>query len=299
MLVFKRKKVIDRLQNYSNPEKIIEKEKLSKIPWKKGLKLMLFTLSKSKSGSKYKEALETKLIQAHIPLKPEEYLSLRFAAVFIVFLLSFIFSTNWILAAFTAGLSYYLIGMIITIKKKNILHKIDQQLPDTIVLISNSLKAGYSFMQAIDAAAKELPPPISVEFAQILKEMNLGVGTEKALESLSKRVESEDLGLMITAVMIQRQIGGNLSEILDNISETIRSRIKIKGEISILTAQGRISGLIISLLPIVLGVFMYFINTEYMQLLFENPMGWGMIGTGVIMQLIGIYSIRRIIKIEV
>ena len=150
-----------------------------------------------------------------------------------------------------------------------------------------------------DIKDRGFPPPISLEFQQILKEVNLGVNTEKALEDLSKRVQSQDLELIIMAVLIQRQIGGNLSEILDNISETIRSRIKIKGEIKILTAQGRISGIIISLLPVALGVVLYFINPSYISELFKNPLGWAMIALAIAMQGMGIFLIRRIIRIEV
>jgi tight adherence protein B len=154
-------------------------------------------------------------------------------------------------------------------------------------------------MQAVDVASKELPPPISLEFKQLLKEVNLGVNAETALESLSGRVQSEDMRLVMLAVLIQRQIGGNLSEILDNISDTIRARIKLKGEISVLTAQGKISGLIICLLPIALGFALFVINPNYIIVLFTEPLGMMMLGASVIMQLIGIFFIRKIIRIEV
>jgi tight adherence protein B len=138
-----------------------------------------------------------------------------------------------------------------------------------------------------------------LEFKQLLKEVNLGVNTESALENLTGRVQSEDMKLVILAVLIQRQIGGNLSEILDNISDTIRSRIKVKGEISVLTAQGRISGVIISLLPVALGFAIFLMNPAYITVLFTEPLGMMMTGASVVMQLIGIFFIRKIIRIEV
>jgi len=254
---------------------------------------------KSKLGSKYKGKVEIDLIQAHLPLKPEEYIAiniLTFISAAVIFL---IFTESLTASVGFAMLAACVPGIYVNARKRDILQKLEQQLPDTIALISNTLKSGYSFLQAVDTAAKELPPPISLEFQQILKEISLGVNTEKALESLGKRVQSQDLELIIMAVLIQRQIGGNLSEILDNISETIRSRIKVKGEIKILTAQGRISGIIISLLPVALGVILYFINPSYISELFENPVGWAMIILAVVMQGIGIFLIRMIIRIEV
>ncbi len=297
---FAHARAIDRLQHYLNPEKGSSKsDKDKKIPWRQGLNAVGRTLGKSRLGHKYLQKLENQLIQAHIPLKPEEFITLEVLFSIAAFILSVIFVKRVIIIIVVTVASVFIPVIYARMRKKKILKMIDQQLPDTIMLVSNSLKAGYSFIQAIDVASRELPPPISTEFMQMLKEINLGVSTEKALESLSKRIQSEDLGLVILAVLIQRQIGGNLSEILDNISDTIRSRIKVKGEISILTAQGRISGFIISLLPVVLGLAIFMLNPTYIIALFIEPIGWVMLGACVLLQAIGIYSIRKIIRIEV
>lgn len=295
-----KRNISNRMRHYLNPDKEREKPEREKgKPWKEGMLAFGKTLSKSKWGSKYKEKLGTDLVQAHLPLKPEEYIAFNIiiiiSAMTVVFILTESFAASLLLSLGTA----FIPGLYLKSRKRSIIHKIEEQLPDTIALLSNTLKAGYSFLQAVDAAAKELPPPVSLEFQQILKEVSLGVNTEKALEELGERVQSKDIELIIMAVLIQRQIGGNLSEILDNISETIRSRIKIKGEIRILTAQGRISGLIISLMPVVLGVFLYTINPSYISLLFTNPLGMVMLASAVCMQGIGIFLIRRIIRIEV
>jgi len=288
------------MKHYLNPDKGREKpEKEKGMLWRESLFVFGKTLGKSKWGIKYKERTAIKLIQAHLPLKPEEYIALNILIFLAAIVVLAIFTEN-ITAAVALGLLAACIpGVYVNTRRKSIIHKIEQQLPDTLALMSNTLKSGYSFLQAVDAAAKELPPPISFEFQHILKEINLGVNTEKALEGLSKRVQSQDLELIIMAVLIQRQIGGNLSEILDNISDTIRSRIKIKGEIKILTAQGRISGLIISLLPVALGIIIFIINPSYISVLLEHPLGWAMISLAIVMQGIGIYLIRRIIRIEV
>ena len=175
----------------------------------------------------------------------------------------------------------------------------NSQLPDTLTLASNSLKAGYSFLQAMDVVAREMPPPISEEFARALKEANLGVPIEDALMQITKRIESEDLELVITAVVIQRQVGGNLASILDNITETIRERVRIKGEIKTLTAQGKISGLVIGGLPFCLGLYLYATNPKYIGILFTHPLGIIILVMAFLSQLIGTFFIYKIVNIEV
>lgn len=299
-MFFSKREIINRMQHYLNPDKNVEKlDKDSVIPWREGLNAVGKTIGKSKLGYKYMVNLETQIIQAHVMLKVEEFITIQLICALGFILLGLLIFSIKLLALPFAAVGFFLPTLLVRIKKKSILKKIDQQLPDTIMLLSNSLKAGYSFMQAVDVASKELPPPISLEFKQLLKEVNLGVNAETALESLSGRVQSEDMRLVMLAVLIQRQIGGNLSEILDNISDTIRSRIKLKGEISVLTAQGRISGVIISLLPIALGFALFVVNPTYIIVLFTDPLGMMMLGASVIMQLIGIFFIRKIIRIEV
>lgn len=299
-ILFGKREIIVRMQHYLNPDKNVEKqEKDLSIPWRDGLNAVGKTIGKSKIGNKYMINLESHLIQAHVMLKVEEFITIELITSFGFLILGLILLQIKILALLFAFAGFFLPTFFVLIKKKNIIKKIDQQLPETIMLLSNSLKAGYSFMQAVDVASKELPAPISLEFKQLLKEVNLGVNTETALESLSGRVQSEDMKLVILAVLIQRQIGGNLSEILDNISDTIRARIKLKGEINVLTAQGKISGLIISLLPVALGFAIYTLNPTYMIVLFTEPIGMMMLGASIVMQMLGIFFIRMIIRIEV
>jgi len=147
--------------------------------------------------------------------------------------------------------------------------------------------------------AREMLPPISVEFARTVKETNLGIPMEDALVSMAKRVNSKDFDLVITSVLIQRQVGGNLAEILDNIARTIRERVRIRNEIKTLTAQGRISGVIVGLLPFGLALAIYLLNPEYISLLFVHPVGKMLLAGGFVGQLIGILLIRRIVAIEV
>ncbi|MDI6869863.1 MAG: type II secretion system F family protein [Bacillota bacterium] len=173
------------------------------------------------------------------------------------------------------------------------------QLAEALTVMSNSLKAGYSFLQAMEMVSREMLPPISVEFGRALREVSLGVATESALEAMVRRIGSDDLDLVVTCVLIQRQVGGNLAEILDNISHTIRERIRIKGEIKTLTAQGRMSGLIISLLPFALAGLMFVLSPKYIGQLLANPLGRGMLAMGLVSEGIGIFFIRKITNVEV
>ena len=144
----------------------------------------------------------------------------------------------------------------------------------------------------------ELKEPFSKEFGKLLKEMTLGISTEEAFKGMLDRVESEDLKLLVNAILIQKDIGGNLAEILDNISETIRERQKIKNEVKTLTAQGRLSGIIITLMPVILGLLIYMFNKEYIMLLFTTTIGLVMLGTAFVSQVIGIFMIRKIVDVE-
>jgi tight adherence protein B len=205
-----------------------------------------------------------------------------------------------VLAGFIGAIVGYMIPILLLHAKIERRTKaFNDQLGDTLILIANSLRTGYSFMQALEMVAREMPQPISIEFGRTLREMNLGVTTEDALNNLAKRINSDDLDLVITAVLIQRQVGGNLAEILDNIAVTIRERVKIKGEIKTMTAQGRISGMIIGIMPIGLGAIIYSINPEYIKILFTAPLGKMMLLGAVISEFFGILLIRKIVNIEV
>ena len=178
--------------------------------------------------------------------------------------------------------------------------RFENQLPDTLGLWVNALRSGYSVLQSMEAISRDAPEPTATEFRRVVQEVQLGIDMEDALEHLVSRLESEDLDLVITAVNIQREVGGNLAEILDVISHTIRERIKLKGEIRVLTAQGRATGYLISFLPIVLGLFLYAINPGYMGHLFENRMcGWPMLGIGLALIGIGFAVVQKIVDIDI
>ena len=186
------------------------------------------------------------------------------------------------------------------------LRAFDKQLPDTITLIANALRAGSSFLQAIELVVRESRPPVSTEFGRVIREVNLGLPFEQALENMVRRVRSDDLELMATAISIQHTVGGNLAEILDSIAYTIRERIRIKGEIRTLTAQQRLSGYVVGFLPIALAGFIFLAAPKFFDPMFLNPPGVlglpaGLIimGFGLFMMFIGFMLIRKIVDIEV
>lgn len=181
------------------------------------------------------------------------------------------------------------------------LNRFNDQLSDMLNLMVNGLRAGYSTMQAMEAISKELPPPISDEFRRVVQEMQLGIPMDTALENLLRRIPSEDLDFVITAINVQREVGGNLSEILDTISFTIRERVRIKGEIRVLTAQVRASGTLLALIPVALAGILWFLNPEYLMSFFDRgPIcGWSAIGLIVVMIVSGYFIMMKIADIEV
>lgn len=177
--------------------------------------------------------------------------------------------------------------------------KFDDQLADALNLVVNSLRAGYSTNQAMEVISHEMPDPIATEFGRAVLEMQLGIDFDAAMLNMLRRMPSDDLDLVITAMSVQREVGGNLAEVLDSISFTIRERIRIKGDINTLTAQGRITGYIITLLPFGLSAFMYLARREFFGPMLEDPCGWMMLGTGLFMIIIGYVIINKIVNIEV
>jgi len=205
----------------------------------------------------------------------------------------------------------FVVGLIIprfwlNYRKSSRIKAFNSQLPDTITLIANALRAGSSFLQSIELVVRESRPPISIEFGRVIREVNLGLPFDIALENMVKRVRSEDFELMATAIAIQHQVGGNLAEILDSIAFTIRERIRIKGEIRTLTAQQRLSGYVVGGLPFFLAFFIFVAAPKFFDPMFRQPpavigipLGVILFGVAILAMVAGFYAIRRIVDIEV
>ena len=264
-----------------------------------GIRRLLRSFGRYLESPRWDLSLEMRMLRAGLPLRSGEFIVLCFASATLLAMLLLLGGGQLVAGVTGAVAGFFFPFILVNMKIARRMKAFNSQLGDALILIANSLRTGYSFMQASDMVAQEMRPPISSEFSRAVKEMNLGVTIEDALANLGKRINSEDLDLVLTAVLIQRQVGGNLSEVLDNIARTIRERVRIRGEIRTLTAQGRISGIIVSLLPVVLGLVIYLLNPEYVKLLFVHPVGKIMLGVAGLGQVIGIIVIRRIVDIEV
>ena len=272
----------------------------------------LANLNKVVEGRDFGANLARELARADLRLKPSEYLFIWAGSTVGVPIAMFIF--GFFLPALGQPLALLIGGLIgfmlprfwLNRRKGGRLNAFNKQLPDTITLIANALRAGSSFLQAIELVVRESRPPISTEFSRVIREVNLGLPFDQALENMVRRVRSDDLELMATAISIQHQVGGNLAEILDSISYTIRERIRIKGEIRTLTAQQRLSGYVVGFLPIGLAGFLFIAAPGFMDPMFANPPAILGLPAGVIilifggiMMFIGFMLIRKIVDIEV
>jgi tight adherence protein B len=266
-------------------------------------------LDKALSTRSFFGPIRTRIAKADVKLRVSEYLTLTAISAIGVGAIGYYLVGGPIFAVIGAVIGMRLPRTYIGIAAGRRVNAFNDQLGDTLNLWVNALRSGYSVLQAMETIATELPPPVSREFERVVQEVRLGLSMEQALENMYRRVPSEDLDLVITAVNIQREVGGNLAEVLDTISFTIRERVRIKGEVRTLTAQGRVSGWIISLLPIGLALLLNAINPGYVSQLWAKqdpylvpgvfPCGWLLLAVGGLMIGAGAFAISKIVDIEV
>lgn len=247
----------------------------------------------------YSTRHKEKLAKAAILMKPEEFFGISVLMALGIGLLIYIVTINYLWTIMALILSFFIPEVIVNRVKKQRMKKLNAQLPDALSIIANGIRAGFSINQAIAMVNKEMLPPISDEFTKVLKDNTLGKPLEEALNNMSERTEDEDLDMFITSLLIQRQVGGNLAEVLETISHTIRERVRIKGEIRSLTAQGRISAVIVTLLPVVLAVVISVINPGYLDIMYSRPIGVAMLIGAIFFILIGHLVLRKITDIRV
>ena len=245
-----------------------------------------------------KNWFELKVQQANLPVTGSEYMMLVGGSSLLFFVLisiaanladGFLFAICWFLFA----------SLYVYFKAAKRMKAFTNQLGDAIAMLSNAIKSGFTFQQAMDIVAKELKGPISEEFARAINEVKLGVTLEEALEGICKRVQDDDFEMVAMAVVIQRQVGGNLSQILDTVGETIRDRIKLKGEIKSLTAEGVISGWTIALLPVGVAVISKAMNPNYFDTFLATPSGKYILIGSVVSELVGLLVIRWILNVKI
>ena len=243
--------------------------------------------------------LATQLARADLKITVGEFIAATAILVICGTGLTFVVSRDLIITLLVFLGTFFGPRIYVSTLRGHRLRSFNDQLGDTITLMVNSLRAGYSVLQAMEAVSREMDPPISVEFGRVVQEQQLGLSLEQAFANMLRRIPSEDLDMMITAINVQREVGGNLSEVLDAISYTIRERIRIKGEIRALTAMSRWSGYLVSLVPVVLSVVIYLISPDFMSTLFEERCGWVMLGVAGVGIVLGYLVINKIVKIDV
>ena len=248
---------------------------------------------------RHARGLDFKMQQAGIPLLGTEFMALLLLSAVVVGSIAAVLVKKWYAGVLAAIL-------IVAVEYVYVLLRIDRrstsftnQLGDCLMMVANALRAGFSFLQAMEMISKEMEPPISEEFQHVMRDIGLGATVERALDDMEKRVGSPDFSLVVTAVLIQQQVGGDLAQILDTISETIQDRIRMRREVKTLTTQGRLSGWILILTPVALALFMTSSDPNYLDPLFKNPIGQIILGATIVMEIIGAIIIKRIVDIEI
>lgn len=250
--------------------------------------------------------LEEDLIQVKSPWRASELLVVSIALALFVFVI--LAALGWgLLSLLIAALCLFLPWGYVKLLRVRYYRAFDEQLADALLLMANSLRAGFSFLQALETVAHEARPPLSDEFTRLTQEISVGVPTNQALENLRMRIQSMDVNLMVTAVLIQREVGGGLAEILEIISEVIRERLRIKGEIRVLTTQGRATGVLLSALPIFMMLLLHLVSTSntapgegsYVSILWTDPRGIWLLAIAAVLQVLGFFVIMRVVAIRV
>jgi tight adherence protein B len=306
-----RSDVNDRLEIYAAPEPTEPRNKQN-LGERWSSSSALNNLNRVVEKRDWGSNLARELARADVVLKPSEFLAIRVGAIVGIPVVMFGLSAfigllgNPIALAVGVVVGFLLPKFWLSRRKSKRLKAFNSGLADTITLLANSLRAGSSFLQSVEMVVREAQPPISTEFARVIREVNLGLPLNDALGNLQRRMKSDDLGLMTTAIAIHNSVGGNLAEILDTIAFTIRERVRIKGEIKTLTAQQRMSGYVVGFLPIALVLLLSVIAPTFMEPMFQQPpslfgqpMGLFILALGGIMMGIGFMLIRRIVDIEV
>ncbi|HUF07875.1 MAG TPA: type II secretion system F family protein [Rhodothermales bacterium] len=255
------------------------------------------------SGNAWSERTARDLAQAGWGLKVSEYFLIRlFAAVGLGFGSLLLMGTgagSVLVALVLGGVGFMLPALVLHYYRSKRQRAITAQLAEMLSLLSNSLRSGFAFTQSVELAVKQLDAPITDELARFLHDISLGAPTDAALQAMADRSGSYDLDMMVSSIMIQRNTGGNLSEILDNVADTIRERERLQGEIRALTSSQRFTGMVLSVYPIALGLLFFALAPETWKILFESELGRILLVSAAGLQIMGMVTIRRILALEV
>ncbi|MDF2473660.1 MAG: Type secretion system domain protein [Anaerocolumna sp.] len=295
----KRLSMIERLERNVSKDNYYEENSNDKSILSFNISNLNHTLAKLVPHKEFLAKKKYKLAKAAVLMKPEEFLGISFLSGVLAGLLLYYLLNSWFMIVIGFILGFKFPDIILDNIKHRRIKKLNHQLPEALSIVSNGIRAGYSFTQAMTAASKELPSPISDEFKKVIRDNALGKPMEVALLHMSERTEDEDIDMFVTALIIQRQVGGNLTEILDTICNTIRERVRVKGEITTLTAQGKFSAVIVSIMPIAIASIIAILNPTYIGVLFNHTIGIIILAISGIMQVTGIILLRKIVNIDI
>ena len=253
----------------------------------------------AEAGERYRSGMAETAEAAWLRITPQQNLALSILSSFALALPVALLTKAWFLAAASALAGLAVPPLLLRAAKKRRDDRFVVQLVDALGSMSNSLKAGFSLPQAFDLIAREMEPPIRQEFGLLTQEMRLGVPMDRALASLLARMPGQDLDLIVTSIDVSREVGGNLTEVFQNIAATIRERQRVEGKIKMLSAQGRLQGLIMTGLPIFIMGFLSAFYPDYIAPLFEERLGWLLLGAAGTMLVIGGFVIHKILAIDV
>jgi len=262
-------------------------------------------LKVSRFGRRFAEArgfsgrLDAELEAAGVKVRSGEFVVLSVVAALVGVVLGAALLNNLILALVVGGVAGAAPSFALRMAMKRRADRLREQLPDVLTIMASSLRAGHSFMQSLDAVAKEIPQPAATEFQRVVSEIRLGRPVDDALEALAERVGSPDFRWAVLAVNIQREVGGNLAEILDNVADTLRERAQMRRQVQVLTAEGRLSAWVLTLLPISIAVYMFITNPDYIGLLVTTNLGRIMLIVASTLLAIGVLWMRKIVDIDV
>jgi tight adherence protein B len=245
------------------------------------------------------EALDMRLEAAGVSLRAGEFVVASVVAGLLgAFIGVAIFST-WVFGVIFAGVGGVAPYFFLQFQLGRRAEKLREQLPDVLTILASSLRAGHSFLQALDTVSKEIPEPAAGEFVRVVAEVRLGRPVEDALGALADRVGSEDFKWAVLAVNIQREVGGNLAEILDNVADTLRERATLRRQVRVLTTEGRLSAWVLGVMPFIIALYMYAVNKDYISLLVTTTVGWIMLIGALGLLTLGVLWMRKIVKIDV
>lgn len=295
----RRREVAERIQMFSGYQpSVVRKASVFEVLRSRLHEIFAEKARRTDTGLGRKK-LDLMMVRAGLPLLGSEFLAISAGGALLVFVIFALATRNPVTGLL--ALLLFLAADFVFVQRRitKRLDNFQRQLADCLSLVANSLRAGFSFLQTMEIISREMEPPMSTEFERVMRDTTLGKSLDEALHSMDERVGSADFSLVVTAVLIQQQVGGNLATILDTIRETISERIRLRREIGTLTAQGRATGIILACIPVVLALFFYMLAPSFIQPLITTTIGHIAIGAAILLEIVGFIVIYKIVDIKI